>query len=237
MNARNQRRHNKSFQRTRSSGSAEFQRQTTRISARPTNMTTMQHESDNLINQFLNSAVEAINLLYTNNHFGQMLVVMYSTIDTMGLLDAPPTQNSATGDSFKEWVKKYILPHGNFDFNEVDFWAARCSILHTHTSESDLSRAGKARQIQYYTGSSVSEMAKAFAAKTKKIDNGEHVSANIPDTVMAFLKGIQKFTSNLSTNCKIKPAYATRLRKILQPFPIPTDLWSERSIAVIRNLD
>jgi hypothetical protein len=180
----------------------------------------MQQDADFLIEKFLNNTLDAISLLYKNNLIGQMLVVVYSAIDSMGLLDAQPHQTSATGESFKNWVIKYILPHGHFDFNEVDFWAARCSVLHTFTSESDLSSKGRARQIQYYAGSKETEMAKAFVTATKEIDNGAHVPAHIEETYIAFLKGIKQFSVDLSNNCKTDPAYETRLRKILQKFTI-----------------
>ena len=69
-------------------------------------------QTDTLIEQFLLNNINAISILYENKLFGQMLIVMYSTIDSMGLLDAPPTQISANGESFKNWVKTYLLPHG-----------------------------------------------------------------------------------------------------------------------------
>ena len=145
-----------------------------------------------------------------------MLIVMYSTIDSMGLLDAPPTQISANGESFKNWVKTYLLPHGQFDFNEVDCWAARCSVLHTFTSESDLSRKGTAKQIQYYAGPKDTPEAEAFVKATKQIDNGAHVPAHLEDTYQAFLKGLKSFANGLSDKCKSDSKYEKRLYKVLQ---------------------
>lgn len=147
-----------------------------------------------------------------------MFVLMYSTIDSMGLLDAPPTQISANGESFKNWVKKYLLPHGMFDFNEVDLWAARCSVLHTFTSESDLSKKGMAKQIQYYLGAKDTPIAEAFVKATKQIDDGAHVPANLEDTYRAFLEGLKSFETELSEKCKFDSTYEMRLRKVLQQF-------------------
>lgn len=178
----------------------------------------MPQNVDVLIEKFSVSTVEATGLLYEKTLYGQMLVLLYSSIDSMGLLDAPPEQVKATGETFKNWVKKYLLPNGQFDFNEVDFWAARCSVLHTFTSASDLSNDGKAKEIQYYSGPKDSPVAQAFVTATKEIDNGKHVPAHIEDTYLAFLKGLGSFVEILSASCKTDPSYEKRLRQILQLF-------------------
>jgi hypothetical protein len=140
----------------------------------------------------------------------------------MGLLDAPPTQVSANGASFKAWVKKYLLPqNASFEFNDVDFWAARCAVLHTHTSQSDLSRSDNAKQIQYYSGNKNSLIASAFVTATKDIDGGKHVPAHLEDTLLAFCKGVEVFIVELAKNCKADPAYETRMSQILQPYRMP----------------
>ena len=176
----------------------------------------MQQTTDSLIDKFCIDTVTATGLLYDKGLSGQMLVIIYSAIDSMGLLAAPPSQTSASGVTFKSWVNNYLLPNGHFEFTEVDFWAARCSVLHTFTSESDLSKDGKAREIQYYSGPKDNPMAQAFVAATREIDGGKHVAAHIEDTYLAFLEGVKSFAQKLSDNCKTDPAYERRLRKIIQ---------------------
>jgi|SRR5690554_877995 len=178
----------------------------------------MVQNSDDLIGKYAVNTVKATQLLYSQTLYAHLLVLIYSSIDSMGLLDAPPSQTSASGESFKNWVKKYLLPNGKFEFNEVDFWAARCSVLHTFTSESDLSKTGKAKEIQYYSGDKESKMAKAFVAATKEIDNGKHVPAHIEDTYLAFLEGLKLFSKDLAANCKSNPTYNDRLNRVLQQF-------------------
>lgn len=85
----------------------------------------------------------------------------------MGLLNAPGDQVDATGDSFKKWVKDYLLQNCAVDFTETDLWAARCSVLRTFAAESRLSHDGKARQLQYYGGGKESAEAKRFVEYTK----------------------------------------------------------------------
>lgn len=170
-----------------------------------------------LISGFSLDTIEGTRLMYKANLLGQMLVLMYSAIDSMGLLAAPPSQISATGESFKSWVNKYLLPQdSNLEFIDVDLWAARCAVLHTYTTQSDLSRKATARQIQYYSGDKNSEFSKAFVTATRDIENGAHVPVHIEDTWMAFCNGIKAFAADLEDKCKTELAYEVRLRNVLQ---------------------
>jgi hypothetical protein len=176
----------------------------------------MNRDTDTFIEEYVLSTLKATQLLHSNQLFGQLLVIIYSSIESMGLLDSPPTQTKATGETFKNWAKKHLLKSNSFDFNEVDLWAARCSVLHTFTSESDLSNDGKARQIQYYSGPKDAPLAQAFLVATKAIDNGAHVPAHVEDLYFAFLEGLKNFAKELSINCQSNQAYELRLRKVLQ---------------------
>lgn len=180
----------------------------------------MQMTTQELIDKFCLNTLNAIGMLYREKLYGQMLVLLYSSIDSMGLLDAPPTQTSASGESFKNSVKKYLLTYPGLEYNEVDLWAARCAVLHTFTSESDLSKGGKAREIQYYSGPKDSIMAKAFVAATKTIDKGKHVPAHIEDTYLAYLEALKVFPKDLLNHCGKDPAYKARLNKVLQQFAL-----------------
>lgn len=81
------------------------------------------------------------------------LALIYSGIDTFGLLAAPPAIEDAGSDTFKQWCEKYILPRvqplEGGPVTAIDLWAARCGVLHTSTPLSALERAGKAHQIWY----------------------------------------------------------------------------------------
>lgn len=178
--------------------------------------------TEQMINGYATQTLGAIHLMYSNKYYGQMLVLIYSAIDSMGLLDAPPTQEDASGASFKAWVKKYLLPqNASLEFDELDFWAARCAVLHTYTSKSDLSRKDKARQIQYYSGDKKSAFATAFVAAVKDIDGGKHVAAHLEDTLLAFCKGLEAFMAVLKKNCSADPAYEKRMSDVLQQYQLP----------------
>ncbi|MEQ1511480.1 MAG: hypothetical protein ABL934_02245 [Lysobacteraceae bacterium] len=100
------------------------------------------------LERFFLATAEALTTLNEKNLYGEGLVVAYSAIDSLGLLDAPPAQINASGPAFKAWVDKYLIKQKGVTFTSNDLWAARCVVLHTSTSESDLSRAASAKQLQ-----------------------------------------------------------------------------------------
>ncbi len=164
------------------------------------------------------SIVNSISLLYEKNLYGQIIIIIYSSIDTMGLLNAPPSQTSASGGSFKNWVKNYILSYPNIEFNEEDLWGARCAVLHSFTSESDLSKANKVREIQYISGKN--DGMEPLLNQMRSLNDGKHVPVFIEDLISALFEAIEKFSSILLNNCQNDPAYENRLNKILQTYAI-----------------
>ena len=176
--------------------------------------------TDQMIERYFSGAIEAVTALFDKALYGHVLIVIYSTIDTCGLLDAPATQVSASGDSFKNWVKKYLPANPGIEFNEIDLWAARCAVLHTFTSESDLSRAGKARELQYYSGDKSSPQGQHLISFTKSLDGGKHLPVHFGDLCEAFYAAIKKFIYDLDANCANSQAHADRLRNVLQVYPM-----------------
>lgn len=173
---------------------------------------------EQMIEGFVTATMKALGLLTYADLPSHALVVLYSSIDTVGLLDAPPEQVSASGASFKNWVKTYMLGDPAIEFNEVDLWGARCAVLHTFTAESDLSRAGQARQLQYFGGDENSPEMQAFIKFTKAHENGAHLPVHVAQLHKAFGDGLTKFAPVLARNCQQDAAYEARLRKVLQTF-------------------
>ena len=172
-----------------------------------------------MIEGYFLDTTKAVGTLFREELYGHSLIVIYSTIDTCGLLNAPPSQVSATGASFKVWVKKYFLDCPGIDFNEIDLWAARCSVLHTFTSESDLSKSGQAREFMYYTGDKSQEHVKHLIAFAENHECGKHLPVHYGDLCEAFLEAIGSFALELNDKCTSSQAHNARLRKILQMHP------------------
>ncbi len=80
------------------------------------------------------------------------LILIYANIDIMASLNRKSPNKSVKRDDFVEWTEKYILQGNDLGCSAIDIYAARCAIVHTYTTESDLSRNGRARQIVYAWG-------------------------------------------------------------------------------------
>ena len=171
---------------------------------------------DQMVEGYFLATTKAIGTLFKEDLLPHSLVIIYSTIDTCGLLDAPPQQAAATGASFKAWVKKYVLTYPGLEFNEVDLWGARCAVLHTFTSESDLSNAGKARELQYYTGDKSAPHIQQFISFTKNHEDGKHLPVHYGDLAEAVFAGMKAFVPDLAASCKTSTAHLARLRKVIQ---------------------
>lgn len=176
-----------------------------------------------MLEKYFCGTAKAIKVLQDENLYGHMLIIIYSTIDACGLLDASSNQVEATSTSFKNWVKKYLLPNTSLGFNEVDLWGARCSVLHTFTSESRLSRKGEASELQYYTGDPSSQQTKDIVSSIKSLNDGEHIPVHLGDLTDAFLKVLPKFAEDLYEKCEENLESVDRLRKVLQMYFIPDD--------------
>lgn len=180
----------------------------------------MSFTTDEMLERYFLATVQAVGALYEKHLFGHVLLVIYSTIDTLGLLSAPPGQTSATGESFKNWTKKYLLPQPNVEFNEADLWGARCAVLHTFTSESDLSRSGKARELQFYSGNKSGEAAREFVEATRALEGGKHLPVHYQDFCEAFFSALKQSFPDLQASCNSIPQSFQRLKNVLQVHPL-----------------
>jgi hypothetical protein len=185
---------------------------------------TLSLTTDQMINGYFQATVEAVGALYEKGLYGHVLIVVYSTIDTLGLLDAPPSQTTASGDTFRNWTRKYLLTEPSIEFTDTDLWAARCGVLHTFSSISNLSNSGAAKELQYYCGDKSTDAAQKFVTVTKSIQGGKHLPVHYQDLLDAFFSAIKKFVYDLHNNCTTDAAYNTRLRNVLQVHPIQVAL-------------
>lgn len=81
------------------------------------------------------------------------LTLIYSTIDIMAWLNRDENHADVDANDFVRWVETYLLPDSDLPCTAIDLYAARCSLVHSYTAESRLSRMGKASQIYYTWGS------------------------------------------------------------------------------------
>ena len=81
------------------------------------------------------------------------LTLLYSGIDTLGLLNAPTSTTDASRSTFVDWCERYVLPRlSSTDVTAptpMDLYAARCGVLHTSTAEAEHGREGDVRELGY----------------------------------------------------------------------------------------
>jgi hypothetical protein len=171
---------------------------------------------DQMLEGYFVGTTKAVGTLYREQLLGHTLILIYSAIETCGLLDAPSEQQSATGQTFKDWVKKYMLTFPGVEFSEIELWAARCAVVHTFTSESDLSKSGLARELLYYTGDKSASHNQELLAFAKRYEGGKQLPVRFEDLCEAFFQGMKEFVQVLAANCASSQPHFDRLRRVLQ---------------------
>ena len=111
----------------------------------------MTSDAPNLQSNVLNH-LAAIDLCLANHLRMPALVLIYSGIDILAALARPIASADVTRDDFVHWCQMYLIPTGFNQCSPIDLYAARCAVVHTYSSESALSRKGKAREVIYAWG-------------------------------------------------------------------------------------
>lgn len=104
------------------------------------------------LRQNLVQLVEAVDLCFERKFIMPTLALVYSGIDILGWLDG--SDSESVRDRFTRWVDKYLLPAKPLGCTALDLYAARCGIVHTFTTDSDLALKGRADRVTYASGTS-----------------------------------------------------------------------------------
>ena len=104
------------------------------------------NETKNKIAMYCQKTMLAFKILHEKELFEHMLVLLYSSIDVLGLLNADENTTKATRATFMGWINEY-MDLSKLNLSAIDIYSARCSVLHTHSTESDLSKNGKVKDI------------------------------------------------------------------------------------------
>lgn len=104
---------------------------------------------DPIINVIHNGIKRPIRLLLEAECFPAALILTFSGIDTMASLSMPAGQEEVTQTDFVNWCNRYIYFKGKEQITGLEFYGARCGLLHTHSPFSRLSKQGKVRIVCY----------------------------------------------------------------------------------------
>jgi hypothetical protein len=167
----------------------------------------------NCIDQFGMETVDAVLQLAKVNHWLQGLVVLYSAIDTFAW--ASRNSGDVTRLDVCGWVSAYMNPTVELDCTPEDLYAARCSLLHSSTTESKMSRKGQARELWYvtspYSAATMQSHVRQGGATAKVL--------NMTALIDAFSRGVMKFSDDLSSDEARFRAASDRIRRWLRFVP------------------
>jgi hypothetical protein len=125
------------------------------------------------------------------------LLLLYAGIDIMAWLNRQKYRVDSKPDDFIEWVERYVLPNAGLACNGIDLYAARCSLLHSYTSESRLSRKGRAKQIFYAWGVAPTENLQQLI---NYVDKYPAIAVHVDNLFRSFQVGVQSFKQTLCNN-------------------------------------
>jgi len=109
----------------------------------------MNFARDPLTNIVFSGIKEPIRLLIENGYFFAALAMTYSGIDAMAYLGIPASKHEVKSPDFIAWCDQYLDFSCPNQPNGVEWWGARCGVLHTHSGTSSRSRSGQVRLIHY----------------------------------------------------------------------------------------
>ena len=103
--------------------------------------------TDPLINAVHNGIKRGIRVALENDCLGSAVILILSGIDAMAYVGMPAGQEDVTRNDFITWVERYIKFSCSEQLSGWDLYGARCAMLHSYGTASDLSRKGKCRQM------------------------------------------------------------------------------------------
>ena len=121
------------------------------------------------------------------------LILIFSGIDVLAALER--RQDEGTRKSFVRWADRYLAPR--MQCSGIDFYGARCGILHSLSASSDLSRGRKARVVLYAWGTSKAEDLEVIA-DTLKWEN--QVVVHTSDLRDSFETAITEYFEDVATD-------------------------------------
>jgi hypothetical protein len=171
---------------------------------------------DPINNVILNQIKRGIRVSIENKCYASAVILIYSGIDTMAYLDMPKGKIDVTRGDFVRWVDEYIHFPCREQISGLEFYGARCAMLHTHSIYSRLSRKSQVRTIGYMDRS-IPEI-RYDPSKSK-----DFVLVSIEALAEAFFNGVDKFLINIFANKERASIAEQRLKKLVHLLPFEKD--------------
>lgn len=165
---------------------------------------------NSLMNVIRDGIVGDIHFAVTNKRYRATLILVFSGIDAMGWIDRPENRENTIRDDFISWADEFISFQGG-KISGIELYSARCAILHSYGSISDLTRKGKARQIGFHAGGGPD------IAESDEVP--DLVMVSIEGLAMAFRKGVIAYLEKLKSSSVRRSLASKRLELMIHIFP------------------
>ncbi len=153
-----------------------------------------------------------------SGNLGATVTLTYSGIDVAAALCRPAAAAQVTRDHFVEWCESYLHVVGApDDLTGLDWYAARCAVLHSYSAESALSRRGEARPISYRGGGGAPPWVAAIDEQFA--DGRAMVMIQVEALVDAFFAGLDACLPDLYATPERARVTDARLPKLLAFIP------------------
>lgn len=144
------------------------------------------------------------------------LMILYAGIDAMAWAGRPRGSPDVTRQNFIDWCERYLLPGTELGCNGADLYGARCSILHSSTPESRMSRGGDARELFYAWGTNSDEDLQADIRVVNPA--ATTIAVHIDDLLEAFAKGCNRFFAAARNHAELLCLLRERSRKMFKGY-------------------
>ncbi|HEX8454948.1 MAG TPA: hypothetical protein VF647_22920 [Longimicrobium sp.] len=175
------------------------------------------------VDEFGMQTLEALTTLIRANHYTQALILLYSAIDAVAWASLP--SGDVTRSAFCNWADQYMDPQSSLGCSSEDLYAARCSMVHSSTAESKMSREGRARELWYATSPHSIPKLDAHRQAVGSRATVVYFTA----MVGAFAEGLMRFSDDLSADPKRQAAANSRIGRWLRFIPMSSVQQAESS--------
>ena len=176
----------------------------------------MNIKRDPVINVIYEGIKAPIKLCMENNAQRAALQLMYAAIDSLAKLGLPEGKLESTRQDYAEWCEKYLKFNCSERVAGLEWFAARCGLLHSYTAESKLSKDRKARMIGYHDGEGPDIVYRPDASK-------DLVMVRVEGLIEAFYKALDAFVVDLYVN-RNKDIIDERFQKMFHALPFEQEI-------------
>lgn len=145
--------------------------------------------------------LDGISLCINSGLIFPAITLIYSSIDIMAWM--------AFGDikvekRFTNWIDTWMYKERKLEATSIDLYAARCSILHTLSPDSTLSKNGKANIVVYAWGKADLDHYKEVS---KYRGNRDQAFVHVDDLFAIFKEGIDSFLADVDSDSELQLAF------------------------------